>query len=117
MARTVGNVVLAARAIIQDEREPYRVSNDNMAGYVSEALSEARRLRPDLFLTTLRDPIPLYTAANLATVIPLPDMVFPQVVNYVAGRTDLREDTFAQDGRAITLLQAFGLALGGGKAQ
>lgn len=117
MARTVENVILAARAIIQDERAPYRVSNDNLAGYVSEALSEARRLRPDLFLTTLRDPVPLYTAENLATVIPLPDMIYPQVVNYVAGRTDLREDTFAQDGRAITLLQAFGLALAGGKAQ
>lgn len=117
MARTVGNVILAARALIQDEREPYRVPDAQMAGYVSEALSEARRLRPDLFLATLRDTIPLYTAADLATSIPLPDMVFPQVVNYVAGRTDLREDTFAQDGRAITLLQAFGVALVGGKTQ
>lgn len=117
MARTVGNVVQAVREIIQDERAPYRVSDDNLARYISEALSEARRLRPDLFLTTLRDAVPFYTAANMATVIPLPDMLYPQVVNYAAGRTDLREDTFAQDGRAITLLQAFGVALVGGKPQ
>jgi hypothetical protein len=117
MARTVENVIRAARVIIQDEREPYRVSNDQMAMYVSEAISEARRLRPDLFLTTLRNSIPLYTSANMATVIPLPDMVFPQVVNYVAGRTDLREDTFSQDGRAVVLMQAFGVAMVGGKAQ
>ena len=117
MARTVGNVVLAARAIIQDEREPLRVPDAQMALYVTEALSEARRLRPDLFLTTLRDAVPLYTAANMATTIPLPDMLFPQVVNYVAGRTDLREDTFSQDGRAILLMQAFGVALVGGKTQ
>jgi hypothetical protein len=44
-------------------------------------------------------------------------MLFPQVVNYVAGRTDLREDTFSQDGRAILLMQAFGVALVGGKTQ
>ncbi len=117
MARTVENVIRAARVIIQDERAPYRVSDDQMAMYVTEAVSEARRLRPDLFLTTLRDSIPLYTSANMATVIPLPDMVFPQVVNYVAGRTDLREDTFSQDGRAVVLMQAFGVAMVGGKAQ
>ncbi|MFN7883698.1 MAG: hypothetical protein ACK5PF_11890 [bacterium] len=117
MARTVGQVILAARAIIQDERAPFRVSNDSMALYVTEALSEARRLRPDLFLTTLRDPIPLYTAVDLALTVPLPDMAFPQVVNYVAGRTDLREDTFSQDGRALLLMQAFGVSLTGGKQQ
>lgn len=117
MPRTVENVIRAARVIIQDERSPFRVSDDQMAMYVTEAVSEARRLRPDLFLATLRDSIPLYTAANMATIIPLPDMLFPQMVNYVAGRTDLREDTFSQDGRAILLMQAFGVALVGGKSQ
>ena len=117
MARTVGDVIKAAREIIQDERAPYRVSDDSLARYVSEAVSEARRLRPDLFLTSLRNDILLYKETNLSLVIPLPDMLYPQVVNYVAGRTDLREDTFSQDGRAILLMQAFGVALAGGKPQ
>ena len=114
MARTVQQVIEAARGIVQDAREPYRYSTSDLAGYVSEAMAEARRARPDLFMTTLRDPLPVYTASTLTAIIPLPDSYFSQVVNYVAGRTDLREDEFAQDGRAITLIQAFGVSLTGG---
>lgn len=114
MARTVGQVVDAARALVQDTKAPYRYATDDLAGYVSEAMTEARRARPDLFLTTLRDPLPTYTAFDLAAVIPMPDSYFSQVVNYVVGRADLREDAFAQDGRAITLIQAFGVSLTGG---
>lgn len=114
MARTVGQVVDAARAMVQDVVPPYRYETNDLAGYVSEALSEARRVRPDLFLDTLRDPLPVYTEADTAVAIPMPDSYFSQVVNYVVGRTDLREDAFAQDGRAITLIQAFGVSLMGG---
>lgn len=114
MARTVGQVVDAARAIVQDVLPPYRYETRELAGYVSEAMGEARRVRPDLFMATLRDPLPVYTEASLAVTIPLPDSYFSQVVNYVAGRVDLREDAFAQDGRAITLIQAFGVSLTGG---
>jgi hypothetical protein len=113
MARTVGQVVQAARAIIQDAVPPFRTSDSDLAGYVSEAMGEARRVRPDLFLTMLRDPLPVYTQADFAVAIPLPDSYFSQVVNFVAGRADLREDAFAQDGRAITLISAFGVSLVG----
>ena len=114
MARTVGQVILAARAIVQDTVAPYRYSDTDLAGYVSEALTEARRVRPDLFLGSLRSAIPIYTSADLAVAIPLPDSYFSQIVNYVAGRTDLREDQFAQDGRAMTLITSFGISLTGG---
>lgn len=114
MARTVGQVVAAAREILQDEATPYRWSADSLSRYVSEAISEARRVRPDMFLTTLRDDLPYYTSADSATEIPLPDSYFPQIVNYVAGRADLREDTYAVDGRAMALTNAFGLSLIGG---
>jgi hypothetical protein len=114
MARTVGQVVEAARALVQDVVPPYRYETNDIAGYVSEALSEARRVRPDLFLTTLRDPLPTYGEADVGVELPMPDSYFSQVVNYVVGRLDLREDAFAQDGRAITLIQAFGVSLTGG---
>lgn len=114
MARTVGQVVDAARVIVQDATPPYRFDTRTIAGYVSEAIGEARRVRPDLFLTTLRNALPVYTEADLAQAIPMPDAYFSQIVNYVAGRIDLREDAFAQDGRAITLIQAFGVSLTGG---
>lgn len=114
MARTVGQVVEAARALVQDATPPFRFSTRDLAGYVSEAVTEARRVRPDLFIATLRAAIPVYTEADVNTAIPMPDSYFSQVVNYVVGRTDLREDAFAQDGRAITLIQAFGVSLTGG---
>lgn len=114
MPRTVGQVVEAARGLVQDVVPPYRYSTRDLAGYVSEAMGEARRVRPDLFLDTLRDALPYYTDADLLVEIPMPDSYFQQVVNYVAGRSDLREDAFAQDGRAITLIQAFGVSLTGG---
>lgn len=114
MARTVGQVVDAARVLVQDVAQPYRYDTRTLAGYVSEAMAEARRARPDLFLGTLRSPLPIYTEADVLVAIPLPDSYFSQVVNYVVGRTDLREDAFAQDGRAITLIQAFGVSLTGG---
>lgn len=113
MARTVAQIIAAARSILQDEVPPYRYSDAALAGYVSEAVTETRRVRPDLFLTTLRDAIPLYTQDNLATEIPLPDEYYSQVVNYVAGRADIREDSFAQDGRAATLITSFGAAVSG----
>lgn len=113
MARTVGQVIASARGTLQDERVPYRVSDNTLAGYVSEAITEARRVRPDLFLASLRDDIPLYTSADSLTEVPLPDSYFSQLVNYVAGRCDLREDAFAQDGRAVTLIQAFAISLTG----
>lgn len=114
MARTVGQIITSARGILQDQRVPYRVSDADLAGYVTEAVSEARRVRPDFFARTFRQVLPVYTAASLATTVPLPDQYFVPMVNYVAGRADLREDEFAQDNRALTLIQAFGAALIGG---
>lgn len=113
MTRTVGNIITAARGILQDEMTPYRYSDAALALYISEAVGEARRVRPDLFLSSWRQSIPLYTAADTDTLIPLPDFLTAQVVNYVVGRTDLREDEFSQDGRAIALMNAFGVALRG----
>lgn len=114
MTRTVGDIISAARGIVQDETTPYRYSDNSIAGYVSEAITEMRRVRPDLFLETLYDDIPIYTLSDLAVVVPTPDFYFSQIVNYVAGRTDLREDQFAQDGRAATLIVSFGVSLTGG---
>jgi hypothetical protein len=115
MARTVAQVLTAARGLLQDERTPYRYADSALATYLSEAVGEARRLRPDLFLRTFRAPVPFYTAADSAVQVPLPDMYFSQVVNYVVGRAELRDDQATNDSRAMELLRAFGIALTGGK--
>jgi hypothetical protein len=114
MARTVGQVVEAARAVLQDEMQPYRYSTVQLCGYVSEAVGEARRLRPDMFHRTFRNTIPFYTANQVNEPLPISDMYFAQVVNYTVGRAELREDQFASDNRAMSLLAAFGVSLVGG---
>jgi hypothetical protein len=106
--------VTAARALLQDKRPAYRYADADLVTYVSDAVAEARRLRPDFFLYTARRSLTFYTTANMDTAVPLPDMYFPQVVNYVAGRGELRDDTFTNDGRAVALTTAWALALSGG---
>lgn len=114
MARTVGQVVDAARAVLQDELQPFRYSTAQLCGFVSEAVGEARRLRPDMFHRTFRNVIPYFNQNHTTEYLPLPDMYFAQVVNYVAGRAEIRDDQFATDNRAMSLLAAFGVSLTGG---
>lgn len=113
--KTVGDYITSARTLVQDQRVPYRYPDADLARYVSEAVTEARRVRPDMFFGATRLDLPIYGAGSMATVVPLPDNYFTQVVNYVAGRAEMRDDTFAVDGRAMTLMAAFSLALTAGK--
>ena len=113
MARTVRQAITTVRGLIQDEGQPFRISNTALASYVSEALGEVRRVRPDLFLYSQREATPFYTVEDLDKTLPIPDMYFAPLVNYVAGRSDLREDQFTQDGRAMALINAFAVALRG----
>lgn len=113
--RTAGEVIADARDILQDQLTPYRYTESQLYRYLSSALLEARRIRPDLFSGSLRASVPNYAPADVAKIIPIIDTYYPQVVNYVAGRAELRDDSFALDGRASALIAAFGASLGGGK--
>lgn len=113
MPRTVSDVISAAREVLQDVRAPFRYSNDTLATAVTEAVGEIRRVRPDLFLADMRAGLPMYTALTLGAVLPIPDFLFVPVVNFVAGRAELRDDQFTTDGRAVTLIQLFTAGIGG----
>lgn len=122
MARTVGQVISQARILLQDSNNAatggYRHSDNDLAFLVSEAVQEARRLRPDLFITYGLDvAIPVYTSGDLSTNLPLPDIYFTPIINLVVGRAQLREDEFSSDGRAATLMTLFSASLtsNGGK--
>jgi hypothetical protein len=117
MARTVQQILEVARGLIQDESSPFRYSDASLCLSLSEAVAEARRLRPDLFVDTLLDTLPLYTTADILDTIPLPDTYMPALANYVAGRTQLRDDEFSMDGRAVMLITAFVATLTGGKRE
>lgn len=101
-----------ARTLLQDKvgtNPDYRYSDDELLEALNGALLEARAKRPDLFLGTLglRTALPLYTADDFDSEFPLPEMVYPTVLNYVVGRTSLRDDTYANDSRAVVMMNRF----------
>lgn len=109
---TISDVITQAREILQDvipvgaSNEP-RHSDEKLIGYLNNALADARRLRPDLFLPDLSLPTPFFTTAELGDPFPIQDIYFTAVVEYIAGFTGMGDDEFAQDGRAATLLNRF----------
>lgn len=112
MAWTLGDIETQARALLNDvvqEGGAYRYSSQDLYDAFNDALIQARAKRPDAFLAMgLRNAVPQYIAANDSTVpFPLDLMYFPAFLFYVVGRTETREDTFADDKRAITLMKTF----------
>jgi hypothetical protein len=110
MASTIGSVVAGARTLLQDKRPlpAVRYSDDEMFEAFNDAMAEARAKRPDLFLALgLRTALPRYTAADLATAFPLDEAYASAFTYFLVGRAELREDPFAQDGRAVVLMNKF----------
>ncbi|CAB4143954.1 hypothetical protein UFOVP470_6 [uncultured Caudovirales phage] len=105
----VSDVLAQARELLQDKVSPYRYSDDSLFYAINEAIFEARRLRPDLFVGRLRISIERVGAGTDA--FPLDDMYFSSTVNYVVGRAEMRDDEFANDKRAALLHSAFYTAL------
>jgi hypothetical protein len=100
------------RAILNDriqENGSYRYSSQDLYDAFNDALQQARYKRPDAFLSLgLRNTLPQYQAATDGAVpFPIEAVYFPAFVFYVTGRTEMREDTFADDKRAPMLLQKF----------
>lgn len=110
--RTLGDLLSSARTLLNDTvntNPAYRYSNAQLLEALNDAFLEARAKRPDLFLGTLglRETLPLYTTDDLDEEWPLSDTVFPTFLNYVVGRTSLRDDTSANDSRAVVLMNRF----------
>lgn len=112
MPRTILDAVTQSRELVQDV-DGDRHSDTKVVGYLNNAISDARRLRPDLFLPGyLTNPQVLYDASDLEPSGPPPDFpidenYFTAVVEYIAGFIGLGDDEFAQDGRAVALLNRF----------
>jgi hypothetical protein len=115
--RTFGSLVAEVRTLIQDKLptsgSALRYSDEELFESINGAMAEVRTKRPDLFLrafgkTSLRQPFPYYSAAaDLTTPFPLDTSVYNAFVYYVTGRQELREDTFSEDSRAVTLMNKF----------
>lgn len=105
----VSDVLSQARTLLQDKVTPYRYSDDSLIAAINESMFEARRIRPDLFVGSLRTALTRVSAS--ADTLPLEDQYFSPVVNYVVGRAEMRDDEFATDKRAALLHSAFYTAL------
>lgn len=110
--RTVGGLLAEARGLLNDvvpiSGAP-RFSDADLVDIVNEALLQIRSKRPDAWLTYgLRKAMPKYAMpADAGTVFPVEDQFYSPILYYVVGRAELVEDTFADNGRAITLMQKF----------
>ena len=104
MPYTIGQCVAEARTILQDQVTPYRYDDASIYNIFTSAMFEARRLRPDLFLSRLFEDLPLYTVADADKPFPISTLYSVAVINYLVGRAELRDDEFNSDGRANAML-------------
>jgi len=97
---TFQNVMDDARIILNDEVSELnpipRYTEAQLLSYARSALIEARRVRPDLFLSNLTTSFASYT---VSTTIPISDDYLLAMVDYVVHRAELRDDEFAVDGQ------------------
>lgn len=103
----VADYVVEVRRILQDTVTPYRYTDTNLCSALNMGLLEARRLRPDLFLTSgLRNSVPSFPVSN-ATAVPMDPQYRPALVYYMAGQTQLMDEETTQDARASVFLNKF----------
>lgn len=112
MAKTVGDAIAEARAILHDTTEQvYRYTTADLYAYLNNALLETRRVRPDLFRAYLGTDTPEFAPGDEGEAFPIDAMYFTPVVLYIAGTAELRDDEFTVDARAVTLMQQFAAKL------
>lgn len=108
MPKSIDDALADARVILNDEAGD-RYTDAELISDLNSAISQTKGLRPDAFI--LGEAIPEFTIADLGlgtpTDFPLPEIFYQSFVYYLAGNAELRDDEFAVDNRAMTLLSAY----------
>lgn len=110
MARTLGELIEEARTLLQDKLPTsggvLRYSDQELFECINSFMAEVRAKRPDLWLPFgMRGTLIFYNyATDMNTLFPLDTSVWSAFVYYIVGRTELREDTFSDDGRAVSMM-------------
>lgn len=118
--KTLDDAVNEIRGLINDnDPDGYRYTQDFVIMKINTALRVVYSLRPDAFIGNFTLPVLSNNAVvtydaetDLGLLPPTPwplddRLFFAPVVFYVAGILDLSDDEFADDNRAMTILQAF----------
>ena len=103
---TVQDYVTEARTLLQDSATPYRYDDPSMINELNLAILEAKRLRPDLFLT-YRGKNPYPTFVSLTDAVPFEDVYKPALTYYLVGKCTLRDEEDTDDKRGIGMVQKF----------
>lgn len=105
---TVNDYLVAARRLLLDEAEPYRYPSADIVEALNFGLTEAVRLRPDLFFKTLRTGVnPSYSAGALTATVTLDVRYRTALLHYIVGMVQLRDDEATQDQRSGALISKF----------
>jgi hypothetical protein len=108
MPKSIDNALTDARVILNDAAGN-RYTDDDLISDLNSAIAQTKGIRPDAFI--LGEALPEFTTADLGqmpeTDFPLPEIFYQSFVYYLAGNAELRDDEFAVDNRAMTLLGAY----------
>lgn len=104
MPKSVGDIITEARVILNDSNGD-RYTDTQLIADFNNAISMTKMLRPDVFI--LGEELPEFTVNDLTEDFPLPEIFAQPFIYYLAGNAELRDDEFAVDGRAMTLLAAY----------
>jgi hypothetical protein len=108
MPKSIDNALTDARVILNDAAGN-RYTDDDLISDLNSAIAQTKGIRPDAFI--LGEALPEFTTADLGqmpeTDFPLPEIFYQSFVYYLAGNAELRDDEFAVDNRARTLLGAY----------
>jgi hypothetical protein len=100
---TFTNLTDSARVLLNDV-DKVRYSDVQLLEYANEAIAEAKRIRPDLFLGSFTVALPTYTGGQ---TVPVGSEYLQYLKDFVVSRAEFRDDEFTVDGRAATFLQKF----------
>lgn len=102
---TVSELVAAARTLLQDTVEPYRYADSLLLQGLNLSLLEARRIRPDMFLTA-PSAVSSYSTVD-ATSVDIDQQYRSAVLYYMVGHVQLTDNEDAQDQRSVSFLNKF----------
>lgn len=108
---TVQDYVTAARVLLQDTVAPYRYSDAELTAGLNFAILDARRIRPDLFLSL--SALESFSTVNTTTVT-IDEQYRVAFLYYIVGHAQLRDDEAEQDARAGAFLTRFSKILTAG---
>jgi len=103
---TIADTITESRRLLQDTVTPYRFDDARLYWAFNVSLKAVFQSRPDLFIGT-SFVVSEYTTANSTDAFPIEEMYMPTLINFIVGYTQLSDDEFTNDGKAVLMLRGF----------